>query len=384
VPALVLQWAREGEDGETAFAIIDDVAISRRLIKESNEMIERLNAVLGSPNRIKALPELQRGAQRAIGLLNSVALTRMSLAHGMDDVSDDLNSALNQARETRKALERRLEMVPVSEADFDGRERDAQRQWNKASQALQRLELEIDQLQAIVNGLDRMLKDAPQAGVVRNPQQVQQFQAGIEEQKRLIKYYHEQVALLRRGTDSGKVQVGFGDKRFVEDAQVREAYKAALWAEVQLAQRGGGGNNLAAYAGRVAGVLREADQAEGRLQAALGRIEQSVNEKAGGLRVIVQRETANIVDYSLRLEELDKEARMVVGEVAMRNFGRVRGRLRDIVLRADVGITEEAWELREEQLTRVRRLKIEKSRAEQRLQEELDEVLDDSGELEGQ
>jgi hypothetical protein len=32
----------------------------------------------------------------------------------------------------------------------------------------------------------------------------------------------------------------------------------------------------------------------------------------------------------------------------------------------------------------VRRLKIEKSRAEQRLQEELDEVLDDSGELEGQ
>ena len=54
-------------------------------------------------------------------------------------------------------------------------------------------------------------------------------------------------------------------------------------------------------------------------------------------------------------------------------------RLRNIVLRADVGITEEAWEVRESQQTRVRRLKVEKARTESRLQEELDEVLDDSG-----
>jgi len=47
-----------------------------------------------------------------------------------------------------------------------------------------------------------------------------------------------------------------------------------------------------------------------------------------------------------------------------------------------VGITEEAWEVREEQLTRVRRLKVERARSEQRLQEELDEVLDDSGDPE--
>ena len=100
--------------------------------------------------------------------------------------------------------------------------------------------------------------------------------------------------------------------------------------------------------------------------------------KTGELRKIVQRETVNIVDYSLQLEALDAEAREVVGGVAARNFGRVRDRLKSIVLRADVGITEEAWELREEQLTRVRRLKIERARGQQRLQEELEEVLDDT------
>jgi hypothetical protein len=70
----------------------------------------------------------------------------------------------------------------------------------------------------------------------------------------------------------------------------------------------------------------------------------------------------------------------VVGQVAMRNFQLVRDRLKNIVLRADVGVTEEAWELREEELTRVKHLQVERSRSEQQLNEELREVLDDMGE----
>ena len=55
---------------------------------------------------------------------------------------------------------------------------------------------------------------------------------------------------------------------------------------------------------------------------------------------------------------------------------------KNIVLRADVGITEEAWEVREEQLTRVRNLQLERRRSEQQLNEELREVLDDRGDTE--
>ncbi len=89
---------------------------------------------------------------------------------------------------------------------------------------------------------------------------------------------------------------------------------------------------------------------------------------------------AKLAEYSRTLEGLDSEGRLVVGQVAMRNFQLVRDRLKNIVLRADVGVTEEAWELREEQLTRVRNLQLERSRSEQQLNEELREVLDDMGE----
>ena len=47
---------------------------------------------------------------------------------------------------------------------------------------------------------------------------------------------------------------------------------------------------------------------------------------------------------------------------------------------ADIGITEQAWEVRVEEMERVRTLQSERVREEQLLDEELKEVLDDAGE----
>lgn len=385
LPAMVVQWAREGEDGEIAFAIIDDIALCRRLIKQSNEMIERLNAVLSSPNRVRAIPGLKVGAERALGMLNAVGMARFTLAQGLDDSEDDdLGPQLRQVRAQRRQLEKRLGLIPVTASDFADREQSANRQWNRASQALQRFELEVDTLQATINGLKRMLDDGPSAGVVRSPQQINQYRQALVEQQSLLKHYRAQIGQLRRLTEAGRIQVGFGDNRYIEDGNVRNQYKQLIWQEVKLSQQGQGGAELAAYASRLIPLLTRADQTDVRIEGVMRDIEQRALTKTEELRQIVAKETANIVQYSILLEQLDKEARLVVGGVAMRNFGNVHKRLRNIVLRADVGITEEAWEHREEQLTRVRRLRIERARGERRLQEELDEVLDDSGDPEGE
>jgi hypothetical protein len=129
-------------------------------------------------------------------------------------------------------------------------------------------------------------------------------------------------------------------------------------------------------------VLQEAEAADMRLEAALADVEAKVQKRAAELRALLESEFGKLAEYTRTLEGLDSESRLVVGQVAMRNFQLVRDRLRNIVLRADVGVTEEAWELREEQLTRVRNLQLERSRSEQQLNEELREVLDDMGDLE--
>lgn len=380
VPPLAAQWAREAEDGPAAFAVIDDVKSCRELIRASNDLVDKINAVLNSPNRVRAFPELKAGTERALSLLNSVAIARLALGQGMDDVDDSaLSGEIASWRAKRRSLEPRLKLVPVTEGQFADRETSATRQWNNVSQALQRLTLQIDTSQAIVNGLRRMIKEGPEAGVVRDPASVARFEEELRANERDLQLYRQQIEALRKQVTAGKLQVGFGDQRFVDDAEVRRQYKEALNNEVRLAQAGQGGSALQAYAGRISPTLRSADDADARLEASLAALDAEVLKKTRVYQEVVSRETANVIGYSARLDQLDGEARLVVGEVAMRNFGLVRDRLKNIVLRADVGITEEAWEVREEQMTRVRNLQVERAREDRLLKEELNEVLDDSG-----
>jgi hypothetical protein len=107
-------------------------------------------------------------------------------------------------------------------------------------------------------------------------------------------------------------------------------------------------------------------------------MERTAASKAEVLRRKIADEVAALESHSVRLDQLDQEARLVVGEVAMRNFARVRDRVKGIVLRADIGIVQEAWEQREEQRQRVRNLQRERAREEQMLNDELREVLEDA------
>lgn len=383
LPALAVQWAREEEDGPLAFAVIDDVAECRDLIKRSNELIERLNAVLNAPNRVRAFPELKAGEEQALSLLNRVSMARFAIGQAMDVVNEGaLSGEVGTWRAKRRALQKRLGQLPVTDGDFQDRELQAMKQWNGVSQSLQRLNLQVDTLQATINGLRRVLREGSQSGVVRDPASVVRFEQDLVQNERDLALYRQQMEALRKMVAAGKLQVGFGDQRFVEDAEVRKAYREALGREVELAAAGAGGPALAEFARKALPLMKQASDADTKLETAIAELEREVKKRADDLEEIVTRETRNIVNYSVRLESLDKEARGVVGEVAKRNFGLVRDRLKNIVLRADVGVTEEAWEVREEQMTRVRSLKAEKSRETRLLNEELNEVLDDSGESE--
>ena len=383
LPPIALQWAREAEDGPAAFAVIDGVKECRELLKQSTAFLEKINTILAAPSRVRAFPELEAGEERALSLLNLITLARVRLGEGLDAEEDkSVSGDMERVRSERRALQQRVARLPVNAGDFATREHEAQRNWNSVSQKLQQLTLQVDQLQATVNGLKRTLSEGPSRGVVRDPATTRQYEAELVQNEADLAIYKGQITEVRRLIDISRVQVGFGDQRFVEDADARGAFRRLIAEEARLASGGAGGRDAIGYAQRITPVLQEADAADARLEAAFADIEARVNKRAAELRATLDSEVGKLAEYTRTLEGLDSEGRLVVGQVAMRNFQLVHDRLRNIVLRADVGVTEEAWELREEQLTRVRNLQLERSRSEQQLNEELREVLDDMGELE--
>ena len=380
LPPLALAWAREMAEDENVFIVIDDARRSRELIKKSRKLAMKLNAVLAVPTRAKAFPELRAALEHNMSVTNKLAKARGLLAQGMDNVAGDAGGELASLRQERRVLMKRLGWLPVTASDFAKRDDSGDRQWNKVSQALQDLTVEADKLGAIINGLRRVLADGGQYGVNPDPATRERFRLEIEANERDLEGYRRRIQEYRDGIDMGRAQSGFGDQRYVEDDQVRRRFREVFAREVALCASGQDTGDAAEYSKSIQPVLARADALELALDGKRAEMERSAAERAEGLKQQIAAETTALESHSARLDQLDQEARLVVGEVAMRNFTRVRDRVKGIVLRADIGIVQEAWEQREEQRQRVRNLQRERAREEQMLNDELREVLEDAEE----
>ena len=384
LPPTAVRWAREAEDGPMAFAVIDDVNQCKALIRQSYLLIDKLNIILNASNRVRAFPELHAGEEKALALINRISKMRVVLAKGLDsEEPSDLSGEIAQARAQRRALQAQMGQLPVTTSEFAERDYQGTRQWNTVSQELTRRGVEIDYLNATINGLRRMLKEDAQSGLARDPASLKRFNEELDENERLLKQKQDEVVELRRQIEIGRAQIGLGDARYQSDAQARVTFRDALEREVQLAAQGQAGADAQRYASKVQGALEQSRAVEDRLVQQFAQLEQQVAARISEVQGKVEAERLKINGYNMQLGTLDREAHALVGEVAKRNFGVVRDKIRGIVLRADVGITEQAWEVREEELERVHNLQTERAREEQLLDEELREVLDDAGESTG-
>lgn len=374
---LTVAWAREESEDEHVFGMIEDVSRSRALIKASRKMAAKLNAVLLVPTRIKAFPEVRYRVQYALELLNQASKARLALASGLDDFEAE-GGELARIRAERRALMRRLEWLPTTEAQFAERDDSGERQWNVASQGLQASLLEIDRLNAIVNGLRRVLKEADQHGVTPDVASRERFRLEIDANERELVQYRRQLEEYREAIVLGRAQSGFGDQRYVDDDEARRTFRELFRKELALVSAGQAGESARGFAQGIGPIASRLDAAEANLENKLRTYDQETRRLSAELERKVGSEVASLETYARGLEALDQESRVLIGEVALKNFARVRDRLKSVVLRADVGIVQEAWESREEQRVRVRNLLRERSREEQNLNDELREVLEDS------
>jgi tetratricopeptide (TPR) repeat protein len=380
VPPLALAWAREQAEDQNVFIVIDDVNRSRTLVKQSRKLANKLNGVLAVPTRAKAFPEIRAALEQTLSLINKLARARLLLAQGMDDVGGDASGELASVREERRSLMRRLGFLPVTSAEFAQRDESGSRQWNKVSQSLQGLTVEADKLRAMINALKRVLREGSAFGVNADPATRERFRLEIEANEQDLVGYERRIEQYRDAIDTGRAQSGFGDQRYVDDDLLRRRFREVFAREVALAAAGQGGGDAAEYARSIQSVLGRADAVEIRLDGTRADLERSALAKAEVLKKQIADELVSIETRAAALDQVDQEARLVVGQVAMKAFAAVRDRLKGIVLRADIGIVQEAWEEREEQRLRVRNLQRERAREEQMLNDELREVLEDAEE----
>ncbi len=376
LPPLVIEWAREEAGENRVFAIVDDVARARRLVRESRQMVAVLQAALNTGVRAKVFPELLARLRANVAMINQLSQAEASLARGFDEADNTSHSELIKVRAQRRKLMKGIGSLPTTSGEFSIRQAAADRQWRQVSQKLQRLELESDHLRAIVNSLHQVLGNVERYGLTADAASIERFRAEMIENEKDLAVYRKRIKTLRQEVQIGRVQTGFGDEEFEKDVVLRKQFSALLEKETALSLKHSR-DDESKYVKTAAPVLRRVKIIRARLQVLEGQLNAQALEKGGEVSEDVRREADFIEAFAARLDTLDQDARLLVGQVARENFLKVRDRMRNVVMRSDVGLVQHAWQIREKQQGRLRTLLRKRAREERDINNELKEVLDD-------
>ena len=378
LPPIVIKWAKEQQDGALAFSVVESVQQTKELLTQAQDMLDKLQAVVKGPNKLKAAPELKGSYEKLLGLINRVSRARATIGEGLDDVEPtDLPGELGAVREQRRRLQKQILGLPVDDQGFQKREDEAIAQWRAVSQDLQKRNIEVQMAQVKVDALRRYLKNkVTEKGAPIPPEVLEDYRKRLDDEEIEIKRLRAEIDVLRKQVEIGKAQIGTGDSRFQLDADAREQYRDLLEKEVALVQAQLGGS-AKSYAANAAGALARARTVEDKAIAQMKSLDSQIDKQLTSIRATLDAEQAALNGYKEQLAKFDDEAREVVGGVAKRNFGLVKEKLQTLVMRAERGIIDQAWNEREVRKMILRDRQVELKEAERLLDDELKQITND-------
>ncbi|MEZ4325983.1 MAG: tetratricopeptide repeat protein [Polyangiales bacterium] len=362
LPRSAQQWVELGDEYERAITVVSDLNTSRRLIRETEDLIVRLNGALAAPNGAAIFSDLRDHLQAISALQTRLSRARQGLIEA-EARSGSASPEVQEVRAQRRRIEEDLGRMPVSADDFIAADDVYHNRYRRLRRELRELEVQVMGLEAQIVATERFMADT-EGSRQAEPEGVE---TELAQQRTAVEDYRTRINQLRRDIEIAELQVGVGDARYERDEQLRTEYAALVARERQLT--GGGRSDVDAALQRISDLERRLVERK-RAVAVISA------ERIAEIRVVVDEEAAHVVTYRESLAALEGETEEVIGVIAHQNFMDVRDRFYDMVLRADVGRVDVAWAEREEHRLRVDMLTRERQREMQVLDDEFSDIMD--------
>ncbi len=370
LPPEAVRFATEEAEMQRALSVLSDLSQARGLVKDTSDLIRRLDGAIRSPNAVNVFVDLRRQRQRTTAVRNRATALRRTLLAMEEKRAPASSGELAEIRAERHKLEASLADAPKNPEDFEKRDNDMLAGFKGLTRDISKLEVEILGMEARVVATDRFLVDTQDART--NSEGIAAMQNELVAQRGAISDYQKQIQELKFQLESGRLQVGVGDARYERDAEARTRYNALVDRErALLASQDRAGSP------QVESMFRRMSAVESSLAKRDAEIDRVLAERAAEINQVLAAETTNVEGYKTQLAELETEAEDVIGGVTYASFVAVRARFYDLVLRADVGTIDVSWADREEHRMRVEILTRGRAREIRALDDEFQEIMDE-------
>jgi tetratricopeptide (TPR) repeat protein len=382
LPPVAVKWASTRAEVARALEVVADLDRGRRDLAQGQAIADRIDAVLSRNGGLDAFPRLKEGWARADAVGNGVVRLEGELAAAAEAlvlaekaVPPEPRAAVEQARAARLALEPRVRRLPRTGAEALERLAAIRERFAEVDRAAFRLGYDLESSRAALTGtqawLDQHRDDSAgaaegRAGILDQIRRHREVVAGYEEE---LKRQRQEVRLSADAVSGSGGAAG--------DAEVREAYRRAVARSWQALARAGG-----AVTGRDREQLGRMDRVRSGFPEVLARaarlqgaLRGTAKGSVAGLQARVRAERERMARQLKDLGRVQEETRGVVGRIAYQSFRAVRQQFYQLVLKADVGLVDVAWQRKRDRVEKIQQLSTAKAADLSAMDEEFKDLL---------
>lgn len=352
LPSTAAAWAAEKQDVSGELRVFFDIQESEREIAETEEILHKLRRVLDKKDETPEdlFPAIGRGVGRLANLSNRALALESQLTEQVavliKDAPADLRAKLEEGAARIRRLKDKLDKLPKSAKAFDERQANYLGGIRTLREQLFETQQLLNRYRAEVVALDRLLSDSV-------------FVKGRSEEdlavfrKRLRAFNAEATALAQtRDLIADEIEQAYEDYVLASGAslserQLREALQEALESQAKLLdsapEAGETGQLLAqlvAFRTRLANVNADNGTLSDRLRA-------SARVQLEKLWSVVREEEQRVSSFRQRVASQSVEADGVAAQSARLVLDTVSDDFARIVLRADVGVADTAFQAKQ-------------------------------------
>src|SRR5262249_40084219 len=195
LPPEAVPFASEEADMERALSVLSDLAQARDLVRDTSDLIRRLDEALAAPNRVNVFADLRRQRQRTTAIRNRTASLRTGLIGILEQRAPANAADLAAVRDERRQLEDALSQMPDDEVAFSDRDADLMGGFRDLSRELSKYEVELLGMDARIVATERFLADTQDAR--KNPEGIAAMQSELSGQKGAVSDYRKQIDELK-------------------------------------------------------------------------------------------------------------------------------------------------------------------------------------------
>jgi len=379
VPALAVHWVREKAEIKRSMTLVKDVREIQASVREATQLIKQLEQALNTPAKIKIFPEFASSKAKALEVENRLMLVRMRILENerklvMPLASGEQRSKLHNLAARRASLEEKLRNLPTKADGYKKRQRTKVAKLKKLEKELNRLSIVVSSLQAQFIAAKKYFEDTAKKrkGAVN-----ESFRKEAAKIKTMIDGLQGEVDELRQAVVVAKATAGVGGQEEVAERGIKSKYKAIVSEEhgILSSLKGGLSGAKASEFGSLAQLMDRCSKVDVFLVDFDKKLETSLEAKLAGIRSTLKKEKSRVAQYRIDIAGYKKQTDDVAGQLTYAGFRDVAERFYRIIIRADVGIIDVAWALKDAKSKEVSRLVRQRKMDIKMLNDEFKEVL---------